>query len=116
MAFWSPAFKIRPNRFLHLSRQLTLVQPQMKLEGKLPEKNLGPVTLPLSEAIQGIPITIAGSAVNKKKITPMLPYLRLAIKGASLVYLPFHETAHEMIQMQTQVSINKKSLEFGRFL
>jgi predicted RNA-binding Zn-ribbon protein involved in translation (DUF1610 family) len=116
MTFWSPAFKIRPNRFLHLSRQLTLVQPQVKLEGKLPEKNLSPVTLPLSEAIQGIPITVAGLAVNKKKIMPMLPNMHLVIKGASLVYLPFHETAHEMIQVETQVSINKKSLEFGRFL
>jgi predicted RNA-binding Zn-ribbon protein involved in translation (DUF1610 family) len=116
MCFWCPAFKIRPNRFLHLSRQLTLVQPVLNVDGRLPEKNIYPVTLPLSEAIQGITITLAGSAVNKKKVMPSLPNTRLSIKGASLVYLPFHETVHEMIQEHTQISINKKSLEFGRFL
>ncbi|MDQ1333618.1 MAG: hypothetical protein QG552_568 [Thermodesulfobacteriota bacterium] len=116
MTFWSPAFKLQPNRFLYLSRQLTLVQPALNIDGRLPEKHLYPVTLPLTDALQGITITLAGSAVNKKKLMPRLPDLRLSLKGASLVYLPFHETAHEMVQKDTHVSINKKSLEFGRFL
>jgi hypothetical protein len=49
-------------------------------------------------------------------VMPRLPDIGLSIKSASLVYLPFHETVHEMIQQHTHVSINKKSLEFGRFL
>ncbi len=116
MCFWCPAFKIRPKRFLLLSRRMTVVQEVPDAGGRLPSKNLYPVTLPLSEGIQGIKVTLAGSAVNKKKIMPLLPDIRLSIKSASLVYLPFHETVHEMIQQHTNVSINKKSLEFGRFL
>jgi hypothetical protein len=116
MCFWCPAFKIRPNRFLYLSRRMTVAQEILEPNGRLPRKNLYPVTLPLSEAIQGIKITLAGSAVNKKMVMPRLPDIGLSIKSASLVYLPFHETVHEMIQQHTHVSINKKSLEFGRFL
>jgi len=116
MYFWSPAFKIRPNRFLHLSRRMTVTQEALEADGRLPRKNLYPVTLPLSEAIQGIKVTLAGSAVNRKKFMPSLPDIALSIRGASLVYLPFRETVHEMIQEHTHVSINKKSLEFGRFL
>ncbi|MBW1780744.1 MAG: hypothetical protein JRL30_08375 [Deltaproteobacteria bacterium] len=116
MCFWSPAFKIRPKRFLLLSRRMTMAQEVPTAEERLPGKHLYPVTLPLSEAIQGIKLTLAGSAVNKKKIIPRLPDTGLSIKNASLVYLPFHETVHELIQPHTNVSINRKSLEFGRFL
>ena len=116
MYFWSPAFKIRPKRFLYLSRQMTVVQKLLDMDGRLPRKNLYPVTLPLSEAIQSIKVTLAGSAVNKMKFMPRFQEIRLSVKGASLIYLPFHETAHEMIQQHTHVSINKKSLEFGRLL
>ncbi|MBU1903586.1 MAG: hypothetical protein KJ573_08340 [Proteobacteria bacterium] len=60
--------------------------------------------------------TLAKSAVNKKKIVPLLPDIGISIKSASLVYVPFAETAHEMVQEYMNVSINKKSLEFGRYL
>jgi predicted RNA-binding Zn-ribbon protein involved in translation (DUF1610 family) len=116
MCFWCPAFKIRPNRFLHLSRRMTMAQEVLDADGRLPRKNLYPVTLPLSEAVQGIKVTLAGLAVNKKKLMPRLPNIGLFMRGASLIYLPFRETVHEMIQQHTHVSINKKSLEFGRFL
>jgi len=116
MIFLSPAFKIRPNQLLYLSKQLTFVQLSQKAGKRLPRRNLFPVTLPLGEAIQGITITLAGLAVNKKKVIPRLSEVRVAVRGASLVYLPFQETAHDLIQEHTQVSINKKALEFGRFL
>jgi len=116
MYFWCPAFKIRPKRFLYLSRQMTVAQKALDADGRLPLKNLYPVTLPLGEAIQGIKVTLAGSAMSKRKFMPRLPDIRIFINSTSLTYLPFHETAHEMIQQHTHVSINKKSLEFGRLL
>jgi hypothetical protein len=61
-------------------------------------------------------VTLAGSAMNKRKIMPLLPDISFSIKSTSLVYLPFSETAHEMVQEHMNVSINKKSLEFGRYL
>ncbi len=116
MSFWCPAFKIRPKRFLDLSRRMTVSQEALNADGTLPKKNLYPVTLPLSEAVQGVKVTLAGATVSKKKIMPRLSDIRPAIKGAVLVYLPFGETVHEMIQPHTHLSINKKSLEYGRFL
>ena len=116
ISFWSPAFKIRPKLFLYLSRRLTVAQAELDVGGKFPKKNLYPATLPLSEAIQGIKVTLAGCAISKKRVMPLLPDIRFSIESASLVYLPFGETAHEMVQPHTHVSINKKSLEFGRYL
>jgi hypothetical protein len=116
MQYWSPAFKIRPKIFLDLSRQMTLSQQRFESERRIPKKNLFPVTLPRTEAMQSIKLTLAGSAMNKKDVFPMLPGLKFKIKGATLVYLPFTETSHEMIQQHMGTSINKNTLEFGRNL
>lgn len=116
MSFWSPAFKIRPKVFLNLSKQFTVSQKHFKTEEMIPRKNLYPVTLPSSEATQALKVILAYSAVNKKSIFPNLPSIRFEIKDSTLVYLPFKETGHEMIQQDMGISINKKSLEFGRHL
>ncbi len=116
MDFWAPAFKIRPKLFLIISSRLTLAQKQSKGKKEFPNQIRHPVTLPLSEAIQGIKVTLAASTVNKKDILPRLPEINMAVKKATLVYLPFEHTAHDMIQTHTGLAINKKSLEFGRYL
>ncbi len=116
MAFWAPAFKMRPKLFLAISRHLTLTQEQLEGEKTFPGRIRHPVTLPLSEAIQGIKVTLADATVNKRKILPRLPEVKTAVKGARLIYLPFDKTAHELIQPHTGLAINRKSLEFGRYL
>ena len=116
MDFWTPAFKIRPKLFLAISKRLTLTQSDFKGKKEFPNQVRHPVTLPLSEAIQGIKVTLAASIMNKKNILPKLPDINVAVKGATLVYLPFKQTTHDMIQTHTGLSINKKSLEFGRYL
>ncbi len=116
MEFWAPAFKIRPKLFLAISRRLTLSQENPEGKKEFPNEIRYPVTLPLSEAIQGVKVTLAASTVNKKDILPRLPDTSMAVKGATLMYLPFKQTAHEMIQTHTGLAINKKSLEFGRYL
>ncbi len=116
MAFWSPAFKIRPKLFLAISRRLTLSQEKLETEQAFPHEPRHPVTLPLSEAIQSIKVTLAHATVNKKNVLPRLSEINPSVKEATLVYLPFRETLHEMIQIHTGLAINKKSLEFGRYL
>jgi DNA-directed RNA polymerase subunit RPC12/RpoP len=116
MNFWSPAFKIRPKIFLHLSKQLTILQPNFRAEKGSAKNNLYPVTLPQTEAAQGMKLTLAGSATIKKKIMHLLTRLKFNIKDSSLVYVPFTDTGHDMVQQQVPVSINKKALEFGRHL
>ena len=116
MNFWAPAFKIRPKLFLKLSRQFTISQESFPFEEMIPKGNIHPVTLPRSEAIQGMKLTLAGSALNRKKVLPVLPQVRFKIKDTGLVYLPFTEGPHEMVQQHMGICINRNALEFGRKL
>lgn len=116
MSFWSPAFKIRPKFFLRLSTQLTVLQHHFQTKEETVKGRLYPVTLPRAEAAQSMKLTLAASATVKKNIVPFLPHVRFAIKGSTLVYLPFTNTPHDMVQQQAPISINKKALEFGRHL
>ena len=113
MSYWCPAFKIRPKLFLNLSRQFTISQRSFQEEETIPEKNIHPVTLPLSEAFQALKIILASSSINKKDVFPYLPGINFKIKHSKLVFLPFTETGHDMIQQDMRISVNKRSLEFG---
>jgi hypothetical protein len=116
VSFWSPAFKIRPKIFLNVARQFTISQRHFKFADTISRKNLYPATLPRSEAIQSMKITLAGSAVTKRNIYPHLPSIRFKPQRSTLVYLPFTDNGHEMVQQHMGISINKNSLEFGRKL
>jgi hypothetical protein len=114
MNFFSPAFKIRPNLFLNLARQFTILQMDFSGEKDIAEKNLYPVTLPKTEAIQALKVILASTAVNRKNIFPNLPQINFEIKGVTLVYLPFTDVPGDMIHEDTGICINRPSLDFGR--
>ena len=116
MSFWSPAFKIRPKVFLRLSAQLTISQKDFETKEEIRNRDLYPVTMPRSEAAQSMKLTLATSAINKREIFPLLPGVNFTIRDSTLVYLPFTDTSHEMVQQDMRISINKKALEFGRYL
>ena len=116
MCFWSPAFKIRPKIFLRLSGQLTISQKDFEVKETIPKQGLYPVTMPQSEAAQSMKLTLAGSTITKSEVFPLLPLVSFTVKNSTLVYLPFTDTGHEMIQQHMRISINKKTLEFGRYL
>ena len=99
-----------------LARQMTVSQRDFEMEEVIPKRNLYPVTLPQSEAAQGMKITLAGSGLIKKKIFPLLPRVNFTIEESTLVYLPFNDTGHEVIQEHMHVGINKNTLKFGRGL
>jgi hypothetical protein len=116
MYFFTPAFKIRPNLFSNLSTQMTITEKNFKMEKKIPEKNLYPVTLPHTESIQSLKVILGNSIIPKKKIFPPLPESNLKIEGLTLLYIPFDNTGYDMIQKEMRVSIQKKALQFGRDL
>jgi Zn finger protein HypA/HybF involved in hydrogenase expression len=116
MSYWSPAFKIRPKLFLNLSRQLTVSQRRFQEEETISGKRIYPVTLQRSEAVQALKIILASSAVYKKNVLPHLPRISFEIKSSVLVFLPFTETNHDMIQQDMGISVNKQGIEFGRQL
>jgi DNA-directed RNA polymerase subunit RPC12/RpoP len=116
MSFWSPAFKIRPKVFLHLSRQFTVTQKPFQGEKEIGNRKLYPVTLPQTEAIQAMKMTLAASALHKKDVLPLLPRVNFRVLDSTLVYLPFSDNGNEMVQQEMRASINKNTLEFGRRL
>jgi len=69
-----------------------------------------------TEAGQSLKLTPANAAVNKKAVWPYLPNIRFHVQDYTLVWLPFREATHDMIQYPTGISINKAALGFGRRL
>ena len=116
MRYLVPAFKIRPKSFLDLASRMTI--SQVRLAGSkeiLPDQHHS-VTLPVSEAVQSLKVTLANSALNRNDIFPLLPELKFAVGGKELCYLPFRTTQHDLVQVHTGVSVNRKALEYGRHL
>ena len=116
MLFWIPAFKIRPNVFLRLARQMTITRMDFPMMEESVPKNVYPVTLSRNEAAQAIKIAFASSVVNKKSIFPLLPQINFTMKNSTLTFLPFIDTGHELIQQQMRFAIRKNTLKFGRNL
>jgi DNA-directed RNA polymerase subunit RPC12/RpoP len=114
MNFWSPAFKIRPKIFLQLASQLTNSQSNLKATGELPKaKKIYPVTLPRSEAVQSLKIVLANTALNKKKIAPLLAETNFSISNITLAYVPFSDRGYNLFQGDVRANVNKKVLEWA---
>jgi predicted RNA-binding Zn-ribbon protein involved in translation (DUF1610 family) len=116
LSFWIPAFKIRPKVFLRLASQMTILQQVCALEEHILHKNLYPATLPRSEAVQSLKITLASSAMDRRELFPLLPPCDFAISRSSLIYLPFRSLGPDIIHEETGISINKNTLKYGRYL
>ncbi|MFZ5994374.1 MAG: hypothetical protein ACOYU4_05265 [Thermodesulfobacteriota bacterium] len=114
--FWSPAFKIQPAHFLRLARQMTLSQPMKNLERHLPKSPLYPITLPMSDAADGLKIVLAQTAMDKKSLFPRLGEIQIQAEEFLLVYFPFAANSTEFIQPQLQCSIQRSALSFARTL
>jgi hypothetical protein len=114
--FWSLAFKVRPENFLKLTRNITLSQPNEKLSPGAPKAKKHPVTLPLKEAVDSLKMTLADFLKPKKKMTEILPDITITPKSFILVYLPFQERQHELVQPRFTMAINKNLLAHARNL
>ena len=116
LAFFLPAFKVRPSTFLRLGKNMTLAQEKIgTTEQKMP-KRMHPVTLPRNEALQALKSVLAGIAMNKKKVLPKLPHIHFKPVETELSYLPFFDKGHDFVQEQTGISIAQSVLHFGRKL
>jgi predicted Zn-ribbon and HTH transcriptional regulator len=112
--FWSPAFKIQPKLFLRLAQQVTVFQPEEKFERGLDGRSVFPVTLPAVEAEEGIAVTLAQVAADKKKVFPKLADIRISMREHRLILLPFFVRANELVQCQMKFSINRNALQMGK--
>jgi len=114
--FWSPAFKVRPQNFLALSRNLTLSQPPDRFEPGLPNRTIYPVTLSIWEAVEGLKMNLASFMKPPKILFPKLPEIHIEPQSFMLVYIPFYERGTEMNQPGYRLRINKNILKFARYL
>ena len=108
--FWISGFKIRPGEFLNLNRRITIAQPREKPVPGLPGSRLYPVTLPVKEAAESLKINLACFAKPQKKILSKIEEINITAKKFLLVYIPFVEKHHELIQPDFKIAINKNRL------
>ena len=108
--FWAPAFKVRPRIFLNLASRVTLGQPALNPDREIHANIHVPVTLPVTEAVQSIRITLAGLA--KPRSERLIELTRLEIKPvrATLVFLAFEDQVHDYVHTGLKAGINKNAL------
>lgn len=116
LEFWIPAIKIRPAAFLKMARSATLSQIKYPEGERKLARRLHPVTLPLKEGIQAVKSIIAEMTVRKKSVLPALPKLSIAVRQTSLVFLPFEDTGHDLVQIHSAIAIASSIVRFGRKL
>ncbi len=114
--FWVQAFKVRPGIFFRLARKLTLAQPDQAMIEKFPDSKLYPVTLSVMEAVESLKINLVGIARPVKHMISRLNEIQIKPKRFKLVYIPFHEGHHELIQHDFHLTVDKKSLLFAKNL
>lgn len=114
--FWSPAFKIRPEDFLRLARNLTLSQPRAELLPGPPNGIPSPVTLSVSEAASGLKINLASFIKPPQVMLPKLGEITIKPRKALLVYVPFQEKGNDLSNPDFQLQVNKTLLRFARHL
>ena len=112
--FWSLAFKVRPKNLLQLSRAVNLAQPGVNLAPGVPKARLHPVTLPLKEGVESLKLTLVDLIRPKSKVPELAPNIQIDPKSFLLVYLPFHEKHHDLVQPQFNLSINRNMLAHAR--
>ncbi len=111
--FWALAFKVRPEIFIRLARNITLSQPQARMVTKLPAARLYPVTLPLEEALESLTLNLASFVKPQKEFLPQLQNITVTPRRILLVYIPFREKHHEYIQSELHLTINKNHLRLA---
>ena len=111
--FWSPAFKINPSLYARWAKQMTLLRPLGDANDRLPEASLYPVTLPLTEALEGIIVTLARVSTDKRGLYPKLAGLGITLEESRLEYHPFVLEHNEFIHASLKISLNRTSLTYG---
>ena len=79
-------------------------------------RDLHPVTLPRTEAVQALKTVLAEASLNKRDVLPLLPGISFIPQATDLVYLPFIVNGHDLVQEQTMLAVPEAVLRFGRSL
>lgn len=108
--FWVPAFKIRAGNFLQLANALTLNPPPGRLEPRLPGPRYHPVTLPVEEACESLRLILAAFLRPRRDLPERLAAIEIHPERFRLAWIPSRETAHDWIQPETAIAVNRNIL------
>ena len=86
---------------------MTLSQLHDEPDAELPEHRHHPITLPVTEAIESLKVNLASFLKPKNYLPDILPAIDISAKSFVLVYVPFIEKHHELVQPQIHFAINK---------
>ena len=111
--FWAPAFKVRPNTFLRILKNMTISQPREPIDESLPRGNVTSVNLPLQEALETIKINLTTFIRPKQRIEKQLETIQVNPVSYVLVYVPFTEKHHDYTHAAFHVAINKNQLRLS---
>jgi hypothetical protein len=95
---------------------MTVTQKRIPAGEATMSKGLSPVTLPRTEAVQALKMILAEASLNKRDVLPLLPGISFHPQATDLVYLPFIDNGHDLVQEQTMLSVAGAVLRFGRSL
>ncbi|MBW2193750.1 MAG: hypothetical protein JRF27_08195, partial [Deltaproteobacteria bacterium] len=76
----------------------------------MPNARLFPVTLPVEEAFESLKINLASFMKPRLKLFPKLEDITIKPKNILLMYVPFNEKHHELVQPDLNIAINKNQL------
>ncbi|MDD3845416.1 MAG: hypothetical protein PHC90_03550 [Syntrophorhabdaceae bacterium] len=112
--FWAPAFRMSPAVYRRMSKQFTIANFSGGFEDRLPDAPIHPVNLTVQDALDSLITIIADLGINKRKVLPLLPDIKITLREALLVFFPVTETDHEYIQPDIKCGFMKNALEQGR--
>jgi hypothetical protein len=108
--FWSPAFKVRGDIFHRLCLQLAYTQPKADLVETIGRRRIRPITLPASEGLESIKITLAAIMRPAETWLPRFSEINISPQRVTLVFLPFDERPQDFFSPDTGISINRNIL------
>ena len=114
--FWNPAFKVRPQSYLTIAGSVTLNQPMDQLTAGRPKGRTRGVNLPLQEAVESLKLILAGFLRPIERRPELIPTLQIQPRRFLLVYIPFREDFHELVQPRLNLAVNKNMLAHAKNL
>ncbi len=111
--FWAPAFKVRPGVLLRLARALTLTPPTAKMDTRIPEEGVQTANLPVKEALDTIKINLAGFLRPAGRVPEMLAAITVRPQKYLLVFLPFEERHHDLVNTEFNLAVTKSHLRLA---
>lgn len=114
--FWNPAFKVRPQSYLTIATNITLNQPMEDLEPGQPKGKRHAVNLPLNEAVESLKLNLANFMKPRERRMELLPEIDIKARRFLLIYIPFKDTHHELVQPDLNLALSKNMLAHAKNL